>query len=119
MYESIGQPLPPSKPNAVELPTSAVRLTIRSWFPGSDRVTFIITTLQLQQDGARAVGEEIIHDVSSYLAGDEVDVVLSNLTTGEEYQFRVVVRNKFGSSSPVLSDRIVIVGEIWIVYICR
>jgi len=90
-----------------------VRLTIRSFFPGSDQVTFIVVTLQLKQPEVETVGEEIRHDALNYLAGDEIHLVVPGLSVGEEYQFRVTVRNVFGSSSPVLSDKIVIVGELF------
>ena len=106
----LGLPQPPLKPTLMELTNNTVSLRVRSLFPGSESVIFTVTPLLITATSDTAK-DEIRKDIPSYRSGVEVEVIICDLNVGSTYRFRVNISNKFGNST-VLSDEIIILGKI-------
>ncbi len=105
-----GWPQAPSKPIATEQDGNEVSLEVKSFFPGSATISFIVTPIVVK-DQSETTKEKVHKKVVNYLAGSSIDIIIPNLTTGSEYRFRVKIENEFGSSSSVTSDSILIKGQ--------
>ena len=106
----LGLPQPPLKPTLMELTNNTLSLRVRSLFPGSESVIFTVTPLLITATSDTAK-DEIRKDIPSYHSGVEVEVIIHDLNVGSTYRFRVNISNKFGNST-VLSDEIIVLGKI-------
>ncbi|MCW6010297.1 fibronectin type III domain-containing protein [Micromonospora sp. CPCC 205371] len=118
-----GPPKPPSPSKTTSRPAPKPTTTEPSERPGAPGVPVPVTVLagdgQVRVTWGRAAtrgGAGVERYVVTWnggraeVAGDQLSTLVTGLTNGTEYRFRVVAQNAYGSSAPALSEPVTPVG---------